>query len=209
MIRVLIVDDHNVVRSGLSAFLLAYDDLEPVGMARNGQEALQQCAEHQPDVVLMDLVMPVMDGPTAIRRIRETHPQTQVIALTSFPEEDKVDQALRAGAIGYLLKTVEPDDLANAIRAAHQGRSTLAPEAAQALIHMHTSEPRPGHDFTEREREILALMVDGLTNNAIAQRLSISPSTAKFHVSNILSKLGTASRTEAVSLALQQRLVER
>jgi len=209
MIRVLIVDDHNVVRSGLSAFLLAYDDLEPVGMARNGQEALQQCAEHQPDVVLMDLVMPVMDGPTAIRRIRETHPQTQVIALTSFPEEDKVDQALRAGAIGYLLKSVEPDELANAIRAAHQGRSTLAPEAAQALIHMHTSEPRPGHDFTEREREILALMVDGLTNNAIAQRLSISPSTAKFHVSNILSKLGTASRTEAVSLALQQRLVER
>ena len=209
MIRVLIVDDHNVVRSGLSTFLLAYDDLEPVGMARNGQEALQQCAEHQPDVVLMDLVMPVMDGPTAIRRIRETHPQTQVIALTSFPEEDKVDQALRAGAIGYLLKTDEPDDLANAIRAAHQGRSTLAPEAAQALIHMHTSEPRPGHDFTEREREILALMVDGLTNNAIAQRLSISPSTAKFHVSNILSKLGTASRTEAVSLALQQRLVER
>lgn len=209
MIRVLIADDHYVVRSGLSAFLLSHDDMELVGVAINGEEAVRQCAEHQPDVVLMDLVMPVMDGPAATRIIRAEHPQTQIIALTSFTEEDKVDQALRAGAIGYLLKTVEPDELANAIRAACQGRATLAPEAAQALIHMHTSEPRPGHDFTEREREILALMVDGLTNNAIAQRLSISPSTAKFHVSNILSKLGTASRTEAVALALQQRLVER
>ena len=209
MIRVLIVDDHYVVRSGLSAFLLSHDDMELVGMATNGEEALRLCTEHHPDVVLMDLVMPVMDGPTSTRRIRAEHPQTQVIALTSFPEEDKVDLALRAGAIGYLLKTAEPDELATAIRDAYQGRAKLAPEAAQALIHMHTAEPRPGHDFTEREREILALMVDGLTNNAIAHRLSISPSTAKFHVSNILSKLGTASRTEAVSLALQQRLVDR
>lgn len=209
MIRVMIVDDHKVVRGGLRAFLLAYDDMVLVGEARNGEEALQRCAELQPDVVIMDLVMPEMDGPTAIRRIRADFPQMQVIALTSYPEEEKVEQALQAGAISYLLKSVEPDDLAQAIRAASQGRTTLAPEAAQALIHMHTQPPQPGHDFTERERDILALMVEGLTNNAIADRLSISPSTAKFHVSNILSKLGAASRTEAVALALQHNLVRR
>lgn len=209
MIRVLIVDDHKVVRSGLSTFLMSYDDLEPIGEARNGTEALQLCTEHQPDVVLMDLVMPDMDGPTTTKHIRERHPETQVIALTSYPEEDKVEQALRAGAIGYLLKTVEPDALAEAIRAAKQGRTTLAPEAAQALIHIHTQPPRPGHDFTTREREIIRLMADGLTNSAIANHLSISPSTVKFHVSNILGKLGTNSRTEAVAIALQHRLIEK
>lgn len=208
-IRVLIVDDHKVVRGGLKAFLQAYDDLELVGEAKSGEDALRICLDAPPDVVLMDLVMPGMDGPTATRAIRERCPAVQVIALTSFPEEELVDRALQAGAIGYLLKTVEPDELADAIRAAHRGQSTLAPEAAQALIHAHTRPPKPGHDLTERERDVLALLVKGLTNQEIAQQLAVSANTAKFHVSNVLTKLGAASRTEAVALALEHRLVDR
>lgn len=207
-IRVLIVDDHKVVRGGLKAFLMSFDDLELVGEAKSGEEALRICANAEPDVVLMDLVMPGMDGPEATRAIRAAHPAIQVIALTSFPEETLVEAALQAGAIGYLLKTVEPDELADAIRAAQRGQSTLAPEAAQALIHAHTRQPKPGHDLTEREREVLALMVKGLTNQAIAQQLSVSANTTKFHVSNVLAKLGASSRTEAVALALEHHLVE-
>lgn len=207
-IRVMIVDDHKVVRGGLKAFLLSFDDLALVGEARSGEEALQVCRDTQPDVVLMDLVMPGMDGSAATRLIREAYPAVQVIALTSFPEEALVEQALQAGAIGYLLKTVEPDELAAAIRAAQRGQTTLAPEAAQALIHAHTRAPRPGHDLTERERDVLGLMVQGLTNQEIAQRLAVSPHTAKFHVSNVLMKLGAASRTEAVALALEHHLVD-
>lgn len=208
-IRVLVVDDHKVVRGGLKAFLLSFDDLELVGEAKNGEEALRLCAHVRPDVILMDLVMPEMDGPTATRAIRDAYPDTQVIALTSFPEEELVEQALQAGAISYLLKTVEPDELADAIRAADRGQTTLAPEAAQALIQAHTRPPQPGHDLTERERDVLSLLVKGLTNQEIAQRLSVSANTAKFHVSNVLTKLGAASRTEAVALALEHRLVER
>jgi len=208
-IRVLIVDDHNVVRGGLKAFLLSFDDLELAGEAKNGNEALRKCAEARPDVVLMDLVMPEMDGPTATRAIRNAYPTIQVIALTSFPEEELVEQALQAGAISYLLKTVEPDELADAIRAAFRGKTTLAPEAAQALIQAHTRPPQPGHNLTEREREVLSLLVKGLTNQEIAQRLSVSANTAKFHVSNVLTKLGAASRTEAVALALEHNLVDR
>jgi two-component system, NarL family, response regulator LiaR len=207
-IRVLIVDDHKVVRGGLKAFLQSYDELELVGEARNGEEALLKCDEVKPDVVLMDIVMPRMDGPTATRAIRDAYPAIQVIALTSFPEDDLVEHALQAGAIGYLLKTVEPDELADAIHAAHRGQSTLAPEAAQALIRAHTCPPKLGHDLTEREREVLGLLVKGLTNQEIAQRLTVSAHTAKFHVSNVLSKLGAASRTEAVALALENHLVD-
>ena len=208
-IRVLVVDDHKVVRGGLKAFLLSFDDLELVGEAKNGHEALLKCAEVKPDVVLMDLVMPEMDGPTATRAIRNAYPTIQVIALTSFPEEELVEQALQAGAISYLLKTVEPDELADAIRAAFRGQTTLAPEAAQTLIQAHTRPPHPGHDLTERERDVLSLLVKGLTNQEIAQHLSVSANTAKFHVSNVLTKLGAASRTEAVALALDHRLVDR
>jgi NarL family two-component system response regulator LiaR len=205
-IRVLIVDDHAVVRSGLTAFLLAFDDLELAGEASNGAEAVRLCSQLQPDVVLMDLVMPEMDGATATRAIRRACPQIQVIALTSFKEEELVQGALKAGAIGYLLKNVSADELADAIRKAHAGRPTLAPEAAQALIHASTQTPL-GHDLTDREREVLALMVKGLNNSEIAERLVVSQSTAKFHVSSILSKLGASSRTEAVALAVQHHLV--
>lgn len=209
-IRVMVVDDHAVVRGGLAAFLLAYDDLELVGEAANGVEALALAERRRPDVVLMDLVMPEMDGATATRLLRERHPEIQVIVLTSFKEEDMVQGALAAGAIGYLLKNVSADELVNAIRAARMGRPTLAPEATQVLIHSatHPKQPPLGHDLTERERDVLALMVAGLNNNEIAERLIVSRSTVKYHVSNILSKLQAASRTEAVAYALQQKLVD-
>lgn len=206
-IRVVIVDDHAVVRSGLAAFLLAFDDMELVGEASTGTEAVARCVQQQPDVVLMDLVMPEMDGAAATRAIREECPHTHIVVLTSFQEDDLVQSALAAGAIGYLLKNASADELAAAIRAAHAGRPTLAPEAAEALIHA-TSHPPPPHDeLTPRERDVLRLMVQGLNNADIAQRLVVSRSTVKFHVSSILSKLQATSRTEAVARAVQFRLV--
>jgi len=208
LIRVLIVDDHAVVRSGLAAFLLAFDDLELVGEAASGPEALRMVEDRRPDVVLMDLVMPEMDGASATRLIRQRYPEVQVVALTTFPEEDLVQTALQAGAISYLLKNVSADELAGAIRAAYRGRSTLAPEAAQALIHATTRPPEIGYDLTPREHEVLRLMVEGLSNPEIADRLVVSRSTVKFHVSSILSKLEVGSRTEAVALALQKDLVD-
>jgi NarL family two-component system response regulator LiaR len=206
-IRVLVVDDHTMVRRGLATFLKVFDDLVMVGEAASGQEAIQLCDKLQPDVVLMDMVMPDMDGATATRLIRKQSSQVQVLALTSFKEEILVQSALQAGAIGYLLKDVSVDELAQAIRAAHAGRSTLSPEAAQALVHATSQPPAPGIDLTERELEVLALMVEGLNNTQVAARLTISPSTVKSHVSSILAKLGVASRTEAVSLALRNRLI--
>jgi two-component system, NarL family, response regulator LiaR len=206
-IRVMLVDDHTMVRRGLATFLKVYDDLDLAGEADSGEAALQLCSQILPDVVLMDLMMPGMDGATATRLIREQFPQVQVIALTSFKEEGLVRNALRAGAIGYLLKDVSADELARAIRGAHSGRASLSPEAAQALVHSENQSPAPGHDLTERERVVLALMVEGLTNTQIAARLVVSPSTIKTHVSNILSKLGVASRSEAVALALRSGLV--
>jgi NarL family two-component system response regulator LiaR len=206
-LRVLLVDDHAMIRRGLAAFLKAFDDLELAGEAATGEEAVQRCAGLQPDVVLMDLMMPVMDGVAATRAIRERFPTVRVIALTSFRDEELVQRALQAGAIGYLLKNVSADDLATAIRAAHAGRPTLAPEATQALVHAAVQPPVPGQDLSPREREVLVLMVQGLNNTAIAQRLVVSPSTAKAHVSNILTKLGVTSRTEAVALALRHHLV--
>jgi NarL family two-component system response regulator LiaR len=189
--------------------LTAFDDLELVAEASNGERAVQLCQQTQPDVILMDLMMPGMDGATATGLIREKCPQTQVIALTSFKEKDLVEGAIQAGAISYLLKDVSADELANAIRAAAEGKPTLAPEAAQVLIQAtRTSATQPGSDLTEREREVLALLIEGLNNTQIAERLVVSVSTAKFHVSSILTKLGVASRTEAVSFALQNKLVK-
>jgi NarL family two-component system response regulator LiaR len=197
-----------MVRRGLSAFLKAKPDLELVGEARNGREALLVCEQAQPDVILMDLVMPEMSGAEATRAIRERCPEVRVIALTSFQDKDLVQQALQAGAISYLLKNVSANELADAIRGAHAGRSTLAPEAAQALVQGAAQEPAPGHDLTAREREVLALMIEGLTNPQIAERLVVSRATAKAHVSNVLSKLGASNRAEAIALALQHKILQ-
>ena len=207
LIRIVLVDDHAVVRSGLSAFLLAYEDFFLVGECSNGKEAVALADHEDIDVILMDMKMPEMDGPTATKIIREKHPDIQVIALTSFKEDDLVKNALKTGAIGYLLKNVSADDLANAIRSAYHGKTTLAPEAAQVLVRA-TQEPiTPVTSLTDREKEVLVLMVEGLRNPEIAQKLVISQSTVKFHVSSILSKLNVSSRTEAVSIAIKQKLV--
>jgi NarL family two-component system response regulator LiaR len=197
-----------MVRRGLSTFLKVFDDLLLAGEASSGQEAIDLCAKLQPDVVLMDMVMPDMDGATTTRLIRKQWPGIQVLALTSFKEEVLVQSALQAGAIGYLLKDLSADELAQAIRAAQAGRSTLSPEAAQALVHATSQPPAPEIDLSEREHEVLALLVEGLNNTQIAARLSVSPSTVKSHVSAILTKLGVSSRTEAATLALRSRLVD-
>ena len=208
-IRVLIVDDHSMVRRGLATILRIKPDLQLVGEASNGREAVELCAQAQPDVVLMDLMMPEMSGAAATAAIRKQWPQIQIIALTSFQEKEMVREALQAGAIGYLLKNVSADDLAAAIREARAGRSTLAPEAIQALIQaeptLRISEEdlAAAFELTPREQEVLALMVEGLSNPDIAERLVVSRSTAKAHVSNILSKMGVSNRAEAISLALQ------
>lgn len=207
-IKILITDDHAVVRNGLSSFLMAYDDLDLLGEAKNGEQAVKLCEQLSPDVVLMDLVMPGMDGATATKLIKEKNPAIQILALTSYKERNLVQSALQAGAIGYLLKDISADELANAIRQAKAGKPTLAPEAVEVLI-QSSQEPenKLGNNLTEREREVLALMIDGLNNQQIAEKLFVSPSTAKSHVSSILTKLEVGTRTEAVSYALKNKLV--
>jgi NarL family two-component system response regulator LiaR len=205
-IRVMIVDDHMMMRTGLRYTLRSFDDLELVGEAGSGVEAIEKCAELQPDVILMDMVMNGMDGAETTQLIRRHHPEIQIIALTSFQERDLVERALQAGAIGYLLKNVEAKELAHAIRAAYAGRPTLAEEATEALIQATRQKTELGHDLTAREREVLELMSQGLTNAQIAEHLSISQSTVKFHVRGILAKLSAANRAEAVNLAWQHNL---
>ena len=206
-IRVMLVDDHTMVRRGLATFLKAFDDLELAGEAESGKAAIQLCGEVLPDVILMDMSMPDMDGATATRAIRKQFPQIQIIALTSFKEGKLIKTALEAGAIGYLLKDITADDLVRAIRSAYAGRATLSPEAAQVLVETANQPPAPGLDLTAREREVLSMMIEGLNNTQIAGRMTVSPSTIKSHVSNILSKLGVSSRTEAVTLALRNGIV--
>jgi NarL family two-component system response regulator LiaR len=206
-IRVMLVDDHTMVRKGLATFLKIFDDLKLVGEAGTGAAAIKLCDEIQPDIILMDMVMPDMDGAEATRIIRQKLPLVRVIMLSSFKEGSLIKKALEAGAIGYLLKDVSAEELAKAIRLAHAGRATLSPEAAQSLVNNANLPPAPGIDLTERELEVLALMVEGLSNTQIAARLGVETSTIKSHVSNVLSKLGVESRTEAVTLALRNHIV--
>ena len=206
-IRVMLVDDHAVVRSGLSKFLMVNKDFELVGEASDGAEAVSMVAAHKPDVVLMDLMMPGMDGITATREIHQKYPQVKVIALTSFSEQNMVQGALQAGAAGYLQKNVTAVELGAAIRSACAGRMTLSSEAAQVLADSVSQPQLPGNGLTERERDVLRCMVAALNNNEIAEKLFISLGTVKFHVSNVYQKLGVDSRVEAVKAAIEQKLV--
>ena len=206
-IRVMLVDDHNVVRSGLATFLRAYEDLELVGEARNGLEAVNLCHRSKPDVILMDLMMPEMDGIAATQAILADYPDIKIIAMTSFEEEELVQGVLAAGAISYLLKNVTSDELAAAIRAASLGKSTLSPEAARVLVQATRPAEQPLYDLTEREKEVLDLVVQGQSNQQIAEALVISVATVKAHVSSILSKLQVSSRAEAIAYAIKHKLV--
>lgn len=207
LIRVLIVDDHPVVTRGLSAVIKAFDDLCLAGEASSGEEAIALCERVQPDVILMDLLMPGMGGIEAIRNIRERWPCMYIIALTSFGEKEIVEEAIKAGAMSYLLKNVSADELVKAIHEAVSGRSNLSPEITELLIQDIRKTSRKEYGLSNREQEVLRLIITGLSNNSIANRLVISQSTVKFHVSNILSKLGTTSRTEAASIAIRNHLV--
>lgn len=206
-IKILLVDDHAVVRSGLSKFLLVNKDFKLVGEASDGAEAVKMTSLHKPDVVLMDLSMPGVDGITATREIKQKYPNVKVIALTSFSDQNMVQGALQAGASGYLQKNVTAAELASAIRGAHEGKMTLSPEAVQALANSAAQPQIAGNTLTERERDVLRCMVDGMNNNEIAEKLVISLGTVKFHVSNLFQKLGADSRVEAVKMAMEQKLI--
>jgi NarL family two-component system response regulator LiaR len=207
-IRVIAVDDHEVVRGGIKYALLDYDDIELVGEARDGESAVRLCEQARPDVVLMDLMMPGMDGVETTRAIREQCPQVQILVLSSFYDEDLVPRAMQAGAIGYLLKGVSNQELVEAIRTAHAGQPVLAKEAMAALVQAAIPSPQLGDDLNEREREVLALLAQGLSNKEIAERLFLSLATVKYHVRLLLSKLGASSRAEAVALAWQHNLLQ-
>lgn len=206
-IRVIIVDDHTVVRSGLGAVLDISEGMELVGEAGDGEEAIKICESLQPDVILMDLQMPKMDGVEATRIIHERWPQIHIIALTSYKEKEYVEGVLKAGATSYLLKNVSAEELVSAINKVIIDQPSLSPEAAQVLIQTVNEPPQPGIDLTDREREILTLMVDGKSNSEISDSIFITQATVKYHVSNILSKLGVSSRTEAVVLAIKNNLL--
>jgi NarL family two-component system response regulator LiaR len=208
-IRVLIVDDHAMVRSGLRNFIYGFDWMEPVGEAGNGAEAVEFCAQHDVDVILMDMVMPRMDGSEATRRIIALGKPVKIIILTSFHEQDLVEQALRAGATSYLLKNVSAEELAAAIRSAFAGQSTLSPEATNALVETTRQKPGVGFDLTAREQEVLALLAAGSSNREVSEQLSLSIATVKFHLTNIFTKLGARNRVEAATIALEHNLVNK
>ena len=205
-IKVMLVDDHSMVRRGLITILKNEPDLEVIAEARDGREAIEQCEVTRPDVILMDLVMPELGGVAATRMILGRWPEIHILALTSFQEKALVQEALQAGATGYLLKNVSSGELADAIRSTYVGKPTLAKEAVESLIQDAAAEPPPG-DLTRRELEVLSLLVKGLSNPEIAGRLSVSRATVKSHVSNILSKLGVSNRAGAIALAMEHKIV--
>ena len=207
VIKVLVVDDHPVVRDGLRNMLLAFDDLELIWEAENGLEALSCCRQNTPDVILMDIIMPGMGGIQATRLIHEQYPQVKIIILTNSPDEEHVQETLQAGAVGYLIKNASIDALANAIRSAYSGQPVLSPEATTALMRIKTGPLKPGSDLSERELEVLTLVAQGLSNEEIAERLVISPATARHHVSACLHKLDAANRAQAAALAVKYNLV--
>lgn len=207
-IRILVADDHNFLRYGLVTFINSCSDLEIVGEATTGREAVEQCEKLQPDVILMDLVMPEMDGQTATRIIRQQYPHTQVVILTSFEDEYRVYDAIQAGAISYLLKNMTMAAVASPLRSASHGKSTLSQEATRALTSINHRPAPPDYQLTSREDEVMALMVKGLTNIEIGRHMFISTSTVKKHIGNILAKLNTSSRTEAAVIAVRDGLTK-
>ncbi len=212
MIRLLIADDHAVVRQGLRTFLELQEGIEVVAEAADGEEAVAAAERTTPDVVLLDLVMPRLDGVAAIHRIREVSPASRVIVLTSFFDDGRLFPAVRAGAAGYLLKDVQPQELVRAIRTVHDGNALLAPEVAARVLEEVAGggeRPRSSAALTPREREVLALIARGRANKAIARELAVSEKTVKTHVSNLLAKLGVADRTQAAVLAVREGLVQK
>jgi two-component system, NarL family, response regulator LiaR len=208
-IRILLVDDHSQIHLGISAVVEIFDDLEIVGHASNGEEAIKLARQEKPDVILMDVIMPKMDGIEATRRIHEQQPEIKILALSSYQDESSVKDILKAGAVGYVLKNSSVDDIAHTIRAAYGGKSVFSNEVTQVLMNATPDKPAPTNDYdlTPRELDVLRLLVKGHNNNHIADELTISLSTAKFHVSSILTKLHASSRVEAVATAIEQNLV--
>ncbi|MCL4417831.1 MAG: response regulator transcription factor [Actinobacteria bacterium] len=208
MIKVLIVDDHPLVRHGINTLLGVYDDIEVTGEAENGKVALEMCEKCKPDIVLMDLIMPEVNGIEATKKILKNWPSIKVVTLTSFIDKKLIEDSLKAGAIGYVLKNISGDSLVATIRDADKGKSTLSSEASDFLISNLKNPSVIDYQLTSQEKNIMACLVEGLSNKKITQKLVLSLSTVKFHVSNILSKLGASNRAEAVSIAIKNKLVD-
>lgn len=212
-ITILLVDDHKMIRLGLKAYFDTLPDIQVAAEAGSGEEAITAVAEHAPDVVLMDLMMPQMDGVEATRRLKQVSPRTQIIVLTSYHDDEHIFPAIRAGALSYLLKDVDPDDLAEAVRQAHRGEAVLNPRVASRVVQemqgIRDAEINPFTELTDREMEILKLIAGGMSNNDIAEALVISEKTVKSHVTNILSKLHLADRTQAAVYAWREGIVRR
>ena len=208
MIKVLIVDDHPLVRKGIKTLLSIYDDIEVIGEAENGKEALEICGKCLPDVVLMDLIMPEINGIETTKKMLENWSTIKVVTLTSFVDKKLIEDSLKAGAIGYVLKNVSGENLVSTIRDAEKGKSTLSSEASDFLISNIKKPAVVEYQLTNQEKNILECLVEGLSNKNIAQKLVLSLSTVKFHVSNILNKLRASSRAEVISIAIKNKLVE-